>query len=124
MLALVAFEALCQIGAIPYLGFHLWRPFVTRAQKQLRIIFFKNNVFPMRRREMSRPFVIVIAGCFAVQGLIAPELVRSGLDDTMRTAYQAMRKVWHERDDVNDLRMAAYLVSIDRVAGSYRAKGL
>ncbi|NEX47775.1 Glu/Leu/Phe/Val family dehydrogenase [Pseudotabrizicola algicola] len=51
-------------------------------------------------------------------------LVRSGLDDTMRTAYQAMRKVWHERDDVDDLRTAAYLVSIGRVAQSYRSKGL
>jgi glutamate dehydrogenase (NAD(P)+) len=52
------------------------------------------------------------------------ELVRSGLDDTMRTAYQSMRKVWHERDDVQDLRTAAYLVSIEKVASSYRAKGL
>ncbi len=52
------------------------------------------------------------------------ELVRSGLDDTMRTAYQAMAEVWHERGDVEDLRTAAYLVAIDRVAGSYRAKGL
>ncbi|OIQ29834.1 MAG: glutamate dehydrogenase [Alphaproteobacteria bacterium MedPE-SWcel] len=52
------------------------------------------------------------------------ELVRSGLDDTMRTAYQSMREVWHERDDVTDLRTAAYLVSIGKVAGSYRTKGL
>ncbi|MFP3382202.1 MULTISPECIES: Glu/Leu/Phe/Val family dehydrogenase [Tritonibacter] len=52
------------------------------------------------------------------------ELVRSGLDDTMRIAYQSMRQVWHERDDVSDLRTAAYLVSIDKVASSYRAKGL
>lgn len=52
------------------------------------------------------------------------ELVRSGLDDTMRAAYQAMREVWHGRDNVNDLRVAAYIVSIDRVAKSYRAKGL
>lgn len=52
------------------------------------------------------------------------ELVRSGLDDTMRGAYQSMRKVWHERDDVEDLRVAAYLVSIEKVAASYRAKGL
>ncbi|SHJ15294.1 Glu/Leu/Phe/Val family dehydrogenase [Wenxinia saemankumensis] len=52
------------------------------------------------------------------------ELVRSGLDDTMRTAYQAMREVWNARDDVSDLRTAAYLVAIGRVAGSYRAKGL
>ncbi|WP_166416137.1 Glu/Leu/Phe/Val family dehydrogenase [Cochlodiniinecator piscidefendens] len=52
------------------------------------------------------------------------ELVRSGLDDTMRIAYQSMRAVWHNRDDVTDLRTAAYLVAIDKVASSYRAKGL
>ncbi len=52
------------------------------------------------------------------------ELVRSGLDDTMRSAYQSMREVWHSRDDVHDLRTAAYLVSIRKVADSYRAKGL
>ncbi|MDR9395325.1 MAG: Glu/Leu/Phe/Val dehydrogenase [Roseovarius sp.] len=52
------------------------------------------------------------------------ELVRSGLDDTMRAAYQAMREVWHEREDVTDLRTAAYLVSIEKVATSYRAAGL
>jgi glutamate dehydrogenase (NAD(P)+) len=52
------------------------------------------------------------------------ELVRSGLDDTMRTAYQSMREVWHGRKEVDDLRVAAYLVSIGRVAASYRSKGL
>jgi glutamate dehydrogenase (NAD(P)+) len=52
------------------------------------------------------------------------ELVRSGLDDTMRIAYQSMREVWHGREDVTDLRTAAYLVSIDKVAASYRALGL
>ena len=52
------------------------------------------------------------------------ELVRSGLDDTMRGAYQAMRESWHVRDDVDDLRTAAFLVSIGRVADSYRTKGL
>lgn len=51
-------------------------------------------------------------------------LVRSGLDDTMRTAYQSMREVWHGRDDVDDLRTAAYIVSISRVAQTYRSKGL
>ncbi len=52
------------------------------------------------------------------------ELVRSGLDDTMRAAYQSMREVWHGREDVDDLRVAAYLVSIGKVADSYRALGL
>ncbi len=52
------------------------------------------------------------------------ELVRSGLYDTMVDAYRSMADVWHSRDDVLDLRTAAYLVSIGKVAASYRAKGL
>ena len=52
------------------------------------------------------------------------ELVRSGLDDTMREAYAAMREVWMSRDDVHDLRTAGFLVSISRVASSYQAKGI
>jgi glutamate dehydrogenase (NAD(P)+) len=52
------------------------------------------------------------------------DLVRSGLDDTMRAAYQAMREVWHGREDVQDLRVAAYIVSIGRVAATYVSKGL
>ncbi|MGB1236217.1 MAG: Glu/Leu/Phe/Val family dehydrogenase [Planktomarina sp.] len=52
------------------------------------------------------------------------ELVRSGLEDTMRGAYNDMADVWRERGDVPDLRTAAYLVSIGKVASSYRTKGL
>ena len=59
-----------------------------------------------------------------VRGAGELELVRSGLDDTMRTAYQSMREVWRSRPEVEDLRVAAYLVSIGRVAASYRSKGL
>lgn len=59
-----------------------------------------------------------------VRGAGEIDLVRSGLDDTMRTAYQEMREIWHGRKDVEDLRTAAYLVSIGRVATSYRSKGL
>jgi glutamate dehydrogenase (NAD(P)+) len=51
-------------------------------------------------------------------------LVRSGLDDTMRTTYQAMRAIWHGRPEVGDLRTAAYVFAIDRVARTYRSKGL
>ncbi|MEQ6248507.1 Glu/Leu/Phe/Val dehydrogenase [Sulfitobacter sp. HNIBRBA3233] len=52
------------------------------------------------------------------------ELVRSGLDDTMRLAYDSMAQVWHGREDVTDLRTAAYLTAIGKVAASYHAKGL
>ncbi len=46
-------------------------------------------------------------------------LVRSGLDDTMRNAYGEIREVWRSRDDVTDLRTAAYIVAIDKVAHYY-----
>ncbi|GHE01376.1 glutamate dehydrogenase [Defluviimonas sp. 20V17] len=52
------------------------------------------------------------------------ELVRSGLDDTMRAAYGEMRALWHGREGIEDLRVAAFIVAIDRVAKAYRSKGL
>ena len=52
------------------------------------------------------------------------ELVRSGLDYTMRAAYQSMREVWWQHDGVQDLRTAGFLVSIGRVAEAYQAKGI
>ncbi len=59
-----------------------------------------------------------------LQGSDELALVRSGLDDTMSGAYAAMREVWHGRSDVEDLRVAAYLVSIGRIAATYKSKGL
>lgn len=59
-----------------------------------------------------------------LQGSSELDLVRSGLDDTMRIAYQEMRRVWRARDDVPTLRMAAYIVALERVAESYSAMGL
>ncbi len=47
-------------------------------------------------------------------------LVRSGLDDTMRKAYQQMHEVWRARDDVPDLRTAAYLIALEKISHYYR----
>ena len=59
-----------------------------------------------------------------LKGASELELVRSGLDDTMRGAYNDMAEVWRRRADVPDLRTAAYLVSVRKVAASYKNKGL
>ncbi len=62
-----------------------------------------------------------------VSGADELTLVRSGLDDTMRGAYGNMRDLWHQslkKDKDMDLRTAAYIISIQRVADSYRALGL
>lgn len=52
------------------------------------------------------------------------DLIRSGLDDTMRKAYQEIREVWHRRANVPDLRTAAYVVAIEKIARSYQEMGL
>jgi glutamate dehydrogenase (NAD(P)+) len=46
-------------------------------------------------------------------------LVRSGLDDTMRGAHHQIRALWRSRDDVPDLRTAAFMVAIEKVARYY-----
>ena len=52
------------------------------------------------------------------------DLVRSGLDDTMRKSYQHLREVFHSRNDVVDLRTAAYVVSIEKIALAYIEMGI
>jgi len=47
------------------------------------------------------------------------DLVRSGLDDTMRNAYQQIRETMLRMDNVNDLRTAAYVSSIEKISRSY-----
>ncbi len=54
----------------------------------------------------------------------AARLVRSGLDDTMRTAYQSMRQLLIDRPEIGDLRTAAYVLATERIASSYTSKGL
>ena len=55
-----------------------------------------------------------------VRGADELDLVRSGLDDTMRQAYNELREVFLSHDKVHDLRTAAYVVAIEKIAQSYR----
>ncbi|AXC49006.1 Glu/Leu/Phe/Val dehydrogenase [Paracoccus suum] len=59
-----------------------------------------------------------------LQGADELTLVRSGLDDIMRGAFQQMMEVKDGDSRVNDLRTAAYIVAIRRIARTYEALGL
>ena len=52
------------------------------------------------------------------------DLVRSGLDDTMRLAYQEIRRIFLEEDGVRDLRTASYVAAIRKIARSYLDVGV
>ena len=51
-------------------------------------------------------------------------LVRSGLDDTMRLAYQEVSEVFHSSEGIDDLRTAAYVASIQKIARAYMEMGV
>ncbi len=52
------------------------------------------------------------------------DLVRSGLDDTMRAGYNHVREAFLSRKEVDDLRTAAFVVALDKIARSYDEMGL
>lgn len=47
------------------------------------------------------------------------DLVRSGLDDTMRNAYQDLRKMMANNARITDLRTAGYAIAIDKISRHY-----
>jgi len=52
------------------------------------------------------------------------DLVRSGLDDTMRTAYLNIREIFLSRENVPDLRTASFVLAIEKISMAYREMGL
>jgi len=92
----------------------------------------------MQRRFQESSIEMLIKGVETMTGQVFPDeiraqvlhgadeidLVRSGLDDTMRKAFQDMREVWRRDPRVEDLRTAAFMIAISRIAESYGSKGL
>ena len=52
------------------------------------------------------------------------DLVRSGLDDTMRQAYIDMSYKWHSTKKITDLRTSAMCISLKKIALSYETLGM
>ena len=59
-----------------------------------------------------------------MQGSAEIDLVRSGLEDTMRNTYNVISNVWNNNLNANDLRTSAMMVSVKRVMDSYHSLGL
>ena len=54
-----------------------------------------------------------------IHGADEIDLVRSGLDDTMRMAYQEMHETLHKNPKVDNFRTAAFVIAIQKIARSY-----
>jgi glutamate dehydrogenase (NAD(P)+) len=52
------------------------------------------------------------------------DLVNSGLEDTMISSYEEIKHYWQTNSKIKDLRTAAFVSAIDKVAMTYRQLGL
>ncbi len=52
------------------------------------------------------------------------DLVRSGLEETMITAYNQCREIMREKPEINDLRTAAFYNAITKISSDYLALGI
>jgi glutamate dehydrogenase (NAD(P)+) len=58
------------------------------------------------------------------QGADEVALVRSGLDDTMRKAFQDIRERYWSNDKINNYRTAAMAIAIEKIHTSYATMGI
>jgi glutamate dehydrogenase (NAD(P)+) len=61
---------------------------------------------------------------FLTRGGTEVELVNSGLEDTMITAYQQIRETFRQHPDIKDVRTAAFVCSLKKIAGDYISMGI
>lgn len=59
-----------------------------------------------------------------VRGADELDLVRSGLDDTMRLAYQQISEAKDSNKKITDFRTAAYVVAVSKISRSYQVIGV
>jgi glutamate dehydrogenase (NAD(P)+) len=58
------------------------------------------------------------------QGASEIDLVRSGLDDTMRKTFQGVCERFWSNDKITDYRTAAMVLAIEKIYTSYRTMGI
>ena len=59
-----------------------------------------------------------------IEGADELDLVRSGLDDSMRDAYKNIRETFYSMNNVDDFRTASYVVAIKTIAKGYESMNL
>ena len=61
---------------------------------------------------------------FLTRGGTEVELVNSGLEDTMITAYQQIRETFMQHNEIPDMRTGAFVCSMKKIASDYISMGI
>ena len=59
-----------------------------------------------------------------IKGASEVDLVNSGLEDTMITAYHQIRETWKSNPKIDSFRTAAFVVAIEKISESYMNLGI
>ncbi len=86
---------------------------------ELRGICYATAIEQMTEKSMDGKLRTEI-----VRGASELDLVRSGLDDTMRTAFADIRDAIKHNPEIKDYRTAAFVIAIKKLAQSYYDLGL
>ena len=84
----------------------------------------RNNQYTMLLEQLTGASIPAETKSWLNRGVDEIDLVRSGLDDTMRTAYQDMRETLARNDKVVDLRTAAFTIAVRKISLSYLDVGV
>ena len=82
---------------------------------ELQLLFKNNNIDVNFSEKFIKSYL---------KGSDEIDLVRSGLEDTMRNSYELIREKFISNEKIPDLRMAAYVIALEKIAKSYFSKGL
>ncbi|MCS7035928.1 MAG: Glu/Leu/Phe/Val dehydrogenase [Saprospiraceae bacterium] len=88
---------------------------------------FQRNIFTgilNKVEEMTGKQVTQRDRDFLTRGGTEIELVNSGLEDTMTTAYQQIRETRRENPGIPDLRTAAFVCALRKIASDYISMGI
>ncbi len=61
---------------------------------------------------------------FLTRGGTEIDLVNSGLEDTMTNAYQQVRETWQKKPAIPDMRTAAFVCALRKIASDYISMGI
>ena len=80
---------------------------------------FVNAIEQINKTELTKSQRDIL-----IRGASERELVDSGLEETMITAYQQIREIKVLNPKIDTLRTAAFIGSIDKIAVSYKNLGV
>lgn len=84
----------------------------------------RNNQYTALLEQLTGAQIPTETKRFLNRGVDEIDLVRSGLDDTMRNAYQEMREILAGNGRIGDLRTAAFAIAIRKISYNYLDVGV